>query len=786
MTNRRLSWCSCTCFWVLTILFQSFSIQAQVWTGDLYLETQASIDNFAASLVANGQAPITKIEGSLFIGSPVIDVFSDVADLSFLAELDTVTDMLELHGTILTDLTAFSNLKHVDYLYIWDNDELLNLEGLNNLTINKTESNLTLRGNKRIKNLTGLEGIEGLGHLQIYFNDSLHNIDALGNLRYIFPVGGSSLDYPGLYLEGNDITSINNWVFDSCRYLNLREAKLKAINQLEAKKWSGNLGLNCKVLTNIDGFKLDTVVNWNEMGSTGVNLIAFGCDSLKYLKGISFDATRVKLEIYDNLSLDSIAGTSKCKRGSFVFKNNASLKYLDLSSLLGGTNSMYELIDIQDNFSLERIWLDSLKYWGPIIKNNPNLIEIMPGANQFEKGSVNLVNCPRLKRLGVFQSLKRTLGETLIIDQCDSLETVDFFRLRGDDCPTCVIKISHAQRITGFDSLLTYSHLDLSADLIDGFNNFDNGQYITLSCDTLSGFAYLDTLVQYHQLYLKQCDTITPIFGQNIRVLDDLWLLNLDAPLPLFPNLDTASRMLRLQVQYKNPDSLDRLNQFRLKDLGLGYGPEETFFPTNWHPAYMPDGSLYSDFVFAIVSVNMLDISYINTIDSFYLIAIRLDSIVSLDGIIDSVWTDRIQLLQNPLLTDCDAVCHLVNAYPTATIGTFQQNGLNCNYPKILTITCDTTVATVDVFFNEAQNHLLVYPNPSTDQDVTVVTVLNKPLPAGLLSIHDMQGQTLYEKTLLSPEMGVTIPITNLPQGIYFIRMVSSDERIWISKLVVK
>src|SRR5690606_16971465 len=123
-------------------LFFTLGLKAQcLITGDVYLTSQALIDNYA-----NHYSNCTQILGDLYIST-------------------------------ITDLSPLSNLTSVGgSLYIYNNPNLTNLDGLSKLT--SVGGGLDISNNSNLTNLDGLSKLTSVGgYLYIAFNSNLTNLD---------------------------------------------------------------------------------------------------------------------------------------------------------------------------------------------------------------------------------------------------------------------------------------------------------------------------------------------------------------------------------------------------------------------------------------------------------------------------------------------------------------------------------------------------------------------------------------------------------------------------------
>lgn len=214
---------------------------AQCPAGNVFLDTQASVDNFivqypnctsidgllkiqglnstisnfdglqnithtkglhveyTAATNLNGLHNITVINGELRI--------NDNNNLTELAALEEITQTETLYissNNNLTDIDELSNLATIIYfLDINQNDDLVSLQGLSGLT--SVGDLFKLRYNNALTNLSGLENLEKVGSLGIENNAVLSNLDGLSGLTEFT----GAMNQPGLLITGNDsLTSL--------------------------------------------------------------------------------------------------------------------------------------------------------------------------------------------------------------------------------------------------------------------------------------------------------------------------------------------------------------------------------------------------------------------------------------------------------------------------------------------------------------------------------------------------------------------------------------------------
>src|SRR5690606_37000947 len=203
----------------ILFLFFTLGLKAQCPPGDVILNSQTEVDDFATNY-----PNCTEISGSLKInGNDITDLsplsnltsvggYLQINDNSNLTNLDGLSNLTSVGGNLfisanssLTNLDGLSNLTSVGvHLYINSNSNLTSLDGLSNLT--SVGGHLTINNNSSLTNLDGLNNLTSVGgHLTINSNSSLTNLDGLSNLT---SVGGY------LYIQSNssltDISGLQN------------------------------------------------------------------------------------------------------------------------------------------------------------------------------------------------------------------------------------------------------------------------------------------------------------------------------------------------------------------------------------------------------------------------------------------------------------------------------------------------------------------------------------------------------------------------------------------------
>lgn len=155
-----------------------------LFEGDVFLSTQDEVEAFGANNYCG-------INGRLNLAEPVSGGSDFITDLTPLNNLRSVS-RLEVHFTHeLVDLSGLENLTVIDdYLGVLENEQLISLEGLNNVT--SILGQIVVANNDVLRDVDGLSGLTSLEkpaesdtELTILGNTLLENIDGLSNISSV-------------------------------------------------------------------------------------------------------------------------------------------------------------------------------------------------------------------------------------------------------------------------------------------------------------------------------------------------------------------------------------------------------------------------------------------------------------------------------------------------------------------------------------------------------------------------------------------------------------------------
>lgn len=82
----------------------------------------------------------------------------------------------------------------------------------------------------------------------------------------------------------------------------------------------------------------------------------------------------------------------------------------------------------------------------------------------------------------------------------------------------------------------------------------------------------------------------------------------------------------------------------------------------------------------------------------------------------------------------------------------------------------------------KVESELKVYPNPSKSNKVTVESNQNDLSEIG---ITNLAGKQIFKKNYQFPESKSEIELTDVPNGIYLIKIKTDDNRVVAKKLIV-
>ncbi|MBA4366072.1 MAG: hypothetical protein C0403_00335 [Desulfobacterium sp.] len=295
-------------------------VQGLVRPGDYVINDAGDVDALAE---------YTEIDGDLTIQDYQL---SQLTDSSETLNLKVVNGSLTVQNTNLTNLHGLESVTDIAYgLHIYNNIELISLNGLNGLTtINYKDydpwtgaPNLTVLGNPNLTNIAALANLSTIIpqlQLRIQDNQSLNSIYGLNHIETL----------ASLQIENNPLL-INLHGLE-----NLRSTTL----------W-------CKIANNESLTSISSIGN---LTSVGTELTITENNSLTTLAGLNNLVTASSVGIANNNNLTAISMDSLTIGSSINITNNSSLTSLHLN-----IESVYRL-EISYNNSLTSLDLDALRH----------------------------------------------------------------------------------------------------------------------------------------------------------------------------------------------------------------------------------------------------------------------------------------------------------------------------------------------------------------------------------------------------------------------------------------
>ncbi len=300
-------------------------------------------------------------------------------DLSGLANIRTIKGLRIFHSNIQS-LEGLSGLNEVGEFMLYENPNLKNLSGLENL--HTVRNGFNIYSNESLTDLNGLQGLAKVGNLGISLNNSLVSLEGLQALKEteVLHISHNYLlnDITALQhlertnsftLEGNDALS-SLPVFDRLEYiggltigyhaafpdlrafenlqtigsLTLNETDLKTLEGLKNLKEirSGFSIYRCTNLLNLKGLENVTSIG---NGSDGMTIAFSEVNDLSHLKNLS--VINGDLIINTNFKLKSLEGlnnVSEISKNIYIFTNKELADFCALTSLIKNSGFSGEYI----------------------------------------------------------------------------------------------------------------------------------------------------------------------------------------------------------------------------------------------------------------------------------------------------------------------------------------------------------------------------------------------------------------------------------------------------------
>jgi protein phosphatase 1 regulatory subunit 7 len=335
-----------------------------VYTGNVWLKTQAEVDAFAA----NGYC---KIDGQLSIGSKSFSdpTISDITNISGLAGLKEVNGIVLIkNNPQLTSLEGLNNLKRIGgYLAIMYNNGLTNLNGLSSLALIQSAYTFGLRieSNNALVSLEGLENVQEVSYLDIISNPLLQNFQGLNGLKkvtqlFVFAENNALSSFQGL----ENLETVHNCAFNQGQFTSFEGLNaLKNVNKLSL--------FDCNNLVSFEGLENIEVL---------LSLEVESCDALESFNGLQNMKKISNLSITSNSSLATLthfSGLTSFFKSPDVMNNNFHI----------GNNGALESLDGLQNLTQFEGTL--LIRWNGALDNFCALSNVLPTAVLDTNSAIN-------------------------------------------------------------------------------------------------------------------------------------------------------------------------------------------------------------------------------------------------------------------------------------------------------------------------------------------------------------------------------------------------------------
>jgi len=665
------------------------------------------------------------------------DTANDIHDLTPLLQLKVLTGGLAIvHTTRLKSLHGLDSLIYIGGLSINNNDSLKDLSGLNPKYI--YSDLVIISQNKGLEEINGLNKHEEMYDFRIQENPRLKVVNGLQSLRYCpYPSFSENelLEYisiPNLQV-GNNLRLWGNPNLQAFSF-----PKLDSIRYF----W-GNVGIwYCPRLKNLDGFQPKYIPD--EMW-----IRIFNADSLQDINAVGqWPAKTMVIDIANCHLLDSVNLPNVKKTFRQLYRNNDALRSIRLSNLetaqYGDQNAT--AVSISRNANLTDVSMPKLK------------------TITYIEDSLSISYCPKLASLAGFGSLENVNGG-IFLKGLKSLKT-----LHGLE----------KLRYCGTDFKVGWYYDGGRMDSLESLCNFEQFRYTKqyfelVNCPRLSSLSGLETFRRTSYLHLGRLDSLKNLEGlnnldslQNDSSSYSVWLYIDSTGLE---DMSAVKNITFGSISVVRIEDSNRLKKAELLHLTEGREVrvrncailEDIQFPA-LHKIYDSEGSVF-------LQLN------------------NLPALTSLDGVRNlkifntSGTVSKIRIKNNPLLTDCDAICRMRQTI-AASFFDLQDNAFPCNtLPEIEEYVCDTLTAVFDPA-NPVASDLRVSPNPAQDMiELRWLAPPEPPLQDFIVTLVSNTGQVLFTQKINGPDSRVDV--SQLPSGFYFLHISAGGRRLGSQKVVV-
>jgi hypothetical protein len=785
------------------------------------LETQYEIDNFPinypgcteiegdVTLIGNnftdlnGLSALTGIGGNLTIGT-YSGSNPSLTNLTGLENLASIGGSLSIGidyagNPDLISLTGLENLASIGGdLNIAFNDTLTSLMGLDSIIF--IGGVLTIENNEALTSLSGLENISTASITGLYIHDniSLSDCEVQSICDYLASPDGTiniynnshGCDNPRELIDACGI-SLNCLPFGNYYFINQADIDSFITYYPDCRDLEGDVRIDGDSITNLNGLSAITSIGGN-LTIKGNNVLTSlaGLDSLTFIGGDLYigeygddgnpllgDLTGLNaltsigggLYIEDNEALNSLTGLNSLTsigENLRIYNNDALTSLSGLASLtaIGGglviySNSLLVSLSGLDNINASSI--ESLYIYG-----NPNLstcdVQSICEYLANPSGTVDVIyndtgcdNPPQIAYACGFFSPCLPFGNYHFLYQSE----IDNFHIDYPDCTVLegsvaiegytinnlnglnpVTSIGGSFKIENVDDLTSMAGLDNLTSVggsfvIKGFNHMTNLSGLD-SLSFIGGGLFISG--QYYMTSLAGLDNLTSIGGQ-VEFMYNSHLVNLAG----MENVTSIGAALRIW-ENEGFTSLDGLDN--LTSIGGDLDIEENKFLANLSGLE-----------------NLTSIGGLLRIDDN-------DDLTSLAGLgnINDSSIKYLDIEGNYLLSSCEvkSICDFLSD-PDAILY-IGYNADGCNSPEEVQLACEVGIGESSV--GSRQSAVKIYPNPSSTQ-ITIETP--ETTSKFLISIFNLNGEEVISHKITAHV--TTIDISQLPQGLYFVKLTSDD-----------
>jgi len=436
---------------LITLLFfiSLGKLGASCPTGDITLNSQASIDNFSTTY-----SGCTVMPYSITIFESVMGNIVNLDGLSVLTEIQG--SLLIISNDALDDLTGLSNVTTIGgELIVEDNSALTNLNGLG--TITGAIGSVSIGSNPMLADISALSGLSSLnGPLNISFNDVLIDLTGLGGISTVTSYVRISHNNSLTSIAGLDgLTAVDDYfqiewnpALSSITGMNALATvggSVEIWNNFHLASISGFSSLNSipsrlyiylnHDLTSISGFaNLGSIDGSLEIQ---VNVSLLGITGLGSLSTIGGD-----LRIAGNSNLMSMSGLASLGAVGNRAAISGNNDLMDLTGLAGLTTVGEDLEIIGNNNLASLSGLGGLANIGGNLKIQTNFLltdlTALSGLNTINGGSLTIQNnetLPSLNGLGniAHASISNlTVSNNMLLSQCEVQSVCDYLSNPGN------------------------------------------------------------------------------------------------------------------------------------------------------------------------------------------------------------------------------------------------------------------------------------------------------------------------------------------------------------------